>query len=202
MTFQSVPETAQVEIRYRSNSVPWVTTVYARRPGGYDITYLAELASAVDVWAGTGVIVALSQEVSYTGVRAVGLENENDLAVEVVRDPAIAGSVVSSPCPVNVAFTIKFTCGLTGRSTRGRNYVAGIPENQAGSREINSGTAGLLVTKYSGLGSAMQVIGWDHVVVSRYANNAKRATGVTFNVITYSYTDLRLDTQRRRLDNE
>jgi hypothetical protein len=40
----------------------------------------------------------------------------------------------------------------------------------------------------------------EEVIVSRFNNNAPRATGITFPVTTYVATDLRVDSQRGRLN--
>lgn len=201
MAFQAVPNTVQIEFRYRSITVPWVNTVYARSPLPYDAAAIDDLADAVELWAETGVIEQLSTGAAYTGLEVRGLSNEFDITATRTPVPQVAGLVNAPVLPVNVAFVVKFDAGLTGRSTRGRNYVGGLADTDVDSRLIGAVRADAIVDKYETLKATIFAAGWSMVIVSRYHNGAKRITAETFPVVNISYTDLQVDTRRSRLNN-
>lgn len=202
IAFQRVPNSVAIEFRYEATGTPFVNIVYAEYPLGYDATDLDNLADAMETWAETGLITVLSSEVSYTGVTVTGLNAQNDL--QATRQPAapVAGGQAVGSCPLNVAFAVKFTAGLTGRSTRGRNYVGGIPENVAGRTTVTAIWADSVVNQYELMKAAIFGMGWTMVIVSRYTNGLKRIEAETFPVVTISYTDTQIDTRRKRLSNE
>lgn len=201
MAFQRVPNTAQIELRYSATGTPWVNTVYAQYPLGYTATELDTLADAVEAWAENGVITQLSSEATYDGVTVRGLNAEYDLIASRSPVSPVPGLAAGGSSPLNVAWVVKFLSGLTGRSTRGRNYIAGIPESIAGRTTVSVGWCDAIVTEYNQLKAAIFAAGWTMVIVSRYTALAKRPEGVTFPVVTVTYTDTRIDTRRSRLNN-
>lgn len=202
MAFQRVPDTAQIEFKYLITGVPIVNTLYAQKLGGYDAASLDALADACDLWAPTGIIANLSSDTLYVEVTCRGLDNEFDIVTTRTDSPGTAGGIVSAAAPLNVAFCVKFTAGLTGRSTRGRNYIGGLAETTLGIRSINTAVADAFVAAYEQLRLDIIAAGWTQVIVSRYANGAKRPEAVVFPVTDVSYTDITIDTRRSRLNNE
>jgi len=201
MAFQQVPRTAQIEFQFLINTTPIVNTMYAQFPVDYDTDDLDTLADACETAAESGWIENMANVNFYVGLAVRGLNDEFDLIATRTPAAPVAGSVVGATLPVNVAFCIAFSAGLTGRSTRGRNYVGGIPESQVGEKNVGSTWADAVVTNYNAMKAAIFAAGWSHVIVSRYHNGAKRTTAETFPVTQISYTDLRVDTRRSRLNN-
>jgi len=178
-----------------------VNTLYARFPLSYDATELDNLADAAEIAAEAGWIENMASVCFYTGLTVRGLENEFDLLATRTPAAPIAGSTAGGACPVNVAFTVAFDAGLTGRSTRGRNYVGGVPESVASEKTVSAVWADAVVVNYNAMKAAIFAAGWTHVIVSRYHDHAKRLIAETFPVVNISYTDTRLDTRRSRLNN-
>lgn len=95
---------------------------------------------------------------------------------------------------------IKFTSGRSGRSYRGRMFWPVLMGAQVNNNYVALLYAGALVTATSDLFEDIKTAtGDDHVIVSYQNDCAWRVDGVSTNVIGYSYTDLALDSQRRRL---
>lgn len=202
MPYQRVPFTVQAEVRYVAGTIPFVNTLYFQKPGGYSETDVAEIADYVDVWASSGVIQLLSNTVSYTYTTVRGLDAENDFLVVADANGPVTGGSISPRLPMNVAICVSLRTGLTGRSARGRNYIGGLPEAEVSLDTISSNLQNLIVTEYNALRTGAALIGWTQVVVSRYANGVKRATAVVFPTTAPLLADARVDTQRKRLDNE
>jgi hypothetical protein len=66
---------------------------------------------------------------------------------------------------------------------------------------LNAGYASDFVIAYNDLlpGGVFEPDGWRWVVLSRYTAGAPRAAGVAFAVTRALFTDLTVDSQRRRL---
>lgn len=201
MTFQPVPNTVLLEFRFITGTTPWINTVYAQNPLGYDAESLDTLLDAVESSAENGVITILATDTAYTGVTATGLNTAFDISGS--RSPAVPvpGETAGNSVPINAAFCVQFNAGLTGRSTRNRNYVGGIPESVVNEKSVNATFANNLVAGYDGLKAAIFSAGWTQVIVSRYALGVKRVVAETWPVVNILYTDLRIDTRRSRLNN-
>lgn len=101
--------------------------------------------------------------------------------------------------PNNVSFAIKFGTGLAGRSYRGRFYHIGFSEAMVADNVIITGNANQIRDAFPTLAGDLGAVGLEHVVVSKQLNGVPRTVGVATKITTYSYTDLRVDTQRKRL---
>lgn len=200
MAFQSVPETAEVVIRAVCNNVDVTNTFYGRKTGGYTLSDVQALTIAVyDNWAG---LIAPHMPVAYilNGATGRGLELLND--VEYIHTPgAVAGQSATNPTPNNVCLAIKRSSSFTGRSARGRVYVGPIPVGHLATDEnfVGATWAANIVAGLEDMRDDMSAAGWQEVIVSRYSSGVKRATGVTFAVVSYNNTDLRVDSRRDRL---
>ncbi len=202
MAFQSVPETAQINIIYTYNSVTCENVLYGRKTGGYSVGDLAALAAQIDTQINSSWLPLQPAEAVYLRTEVRGLENENDLVVENNTNTG-PGTDLTDPVPNNVTFAIRKSSGLTGRSARGRLYWIGIPRDKLTSPDENN----LLSTYVTALVDAVDdqrvginaVTGWAAVLVSRFQGGAKRAEGVTFPWLSTGAIDARVDTQRGRL---
>ncbi len=202
MAFQSVPNTAEVDMIYTLNGVTVQNVFYAEHPGGYSEANLQALANAVDLaWPAT-FQPDQNAEVSYVKTEVRGLENQNDFVVESVVSAGV-GTKVGVALPNNVTFAIKKTSGKTGRSARGRSYWIGVPKDELEASDenlIKSAYAAQIVADIDFIRSTIDGEGtWEAVLVSRFTNGAARTTGETFPWIGTTNVDLRVDTMRSRL---
>lgn len=201
MAFQSVVRTAEAVVRWTSNSVPCAMTFYGFfLAGNYNQTNLEVLADIMDAWAEAQFKPRLSDESAYDGVNVRGLQNENDF--EVFNDTNAGNGDVAFPAmPNSVCLAVKRSSAFTGRSARGRVYFplhSGMID-AANENLVDVTPVGNIVAALDLVRDAIDVGGWQEVIVSRYANGVKRTSGQDFPVIGYSVTDRRVDTQRRRL---
>lgn len=202
MAFQSVPDTAEINMLYTLNDVAAQNVFYAEHPGGYSEANLQALADAVDlIWPIT-FQNEQPAEVTYVKTEVRGLENENDFVVESAVSTG-NGTHGAVSFPNQVTFAIKKTSGKSGRSARGRTYWIGIPLNQVEPTDENmmlAAYAASIVANIDFVRTTINATGtWEAVLVSRFADSQKRAEGVTFPWSGTTNVDLRLDTQRGRL---
>lgn len=199
MAFIPVPATAEVNINQRLDGEQVQNNLYFYNPSLWSSEALQNLANAIGGWVENFLYPPLSQDLSLVEVVATAqgsaiAPQESYAPVELVR-----GGVGQEALPNSVALCISFRTGLRGRSARGRNYVAGLPEGSVVQNTVSQALAGALVSAYNQLPALAASLGCDWVVVSRYANGAPRAEGVTYIITNAIATDLTVDSQRRRL---
>jgi hypothetical protein len=199
MTFQSAPDCAEAVINAVEAGKPMANVLNFHRVGGYVQADIDNLAFLVDDWVGSDYLPLCTDDLTYLVTHVKGLESSADLEAFNAASTGLGG-VSGSSMPLQCTLAIKLTTGFTGRSQRGRFYAlpTGL-SNQNGAAEFTSAYANALVTALQSLITATAAADWDLVVLSRYHLNAQRATAV-FKVVTdVSYTDVRIDTQRRRI---
>lgn len=199
MAFIPVPNTAQFNIHQLLFGVPVENTLSFEQDEPWTAADLATATVGLETWWETEIAPLLSSDITLVRVSGRALDTAASPVWENPVVPAVAGGVASPSMPGNVAFVISLRTGLAGRSFRGRNYVAGIPDNVQTSNVVSQAFANALIDAYSELVGTQALVPGMLVVVSRQANNAPRVTGVTTNVQSVIVTDLTLDTQRGRL---
>lgn len=200
MSFQSVPDCAQGTIVSSLNGVPINNTLgFAYAGGGYDQSAIDDLAGGLDNWWAAEVLPIMSTTCLYEHAEARGLEFVSDLEAIDNTNTGVGGDS-NNPMPALAAACISFRTGFTGRSSRGRNYIAGLGVDNLATNEnrIVSSTLTALQTAYELLNSYVTAANWTHVVISRYSLGVARPTGVYLPVTSYLFTDDLWDTQRRR----
>lgn len=100
--------------------------------------------------------------------------------------------------PNNVAMVVSFGTGRSGRSFRGRTYLAWLAASDVAADAISGTLAAALTAAYTSLDTQLATAGFSFSVASYVLNGAPRITaiGTPINAIS---TSLRIDTQRRRL---
>lgn len=201
MTFQSVPDTVAVELRYRMRLKPMENILYFHYDVPYDVNDLEELAQLIKGGWIADAKPNLSADLTLDEVYAKSLNLPIDIQHSEFVIPPEAGSVVVEAEPSNVALCISLRSGLTGRSARGRIYVPGIPGSVVVGDVVTTGFGAAMLnwldtmrTELAGLTTPPT---W--VIVSRRTAGAERPTGVTFPVATAIITDYTVASQRGRL---
>lgn len=200
MAFQAVPDTVEAAVLYNLNGQTLQNTFHFERAIGYDQADIDLLATDILTWAASTWMANLSQDVTLMAVEVTGLSVLNDIqAVEL--DGVTVGGQSSQALPNNVSFAVKRYSSFTGRSARGRIYVAGLPLNALTTNENVLGATPItnIVTDLNAIITAPSDPAWQHVIVSRYSGGAQRPFGVVFLVIGYQATDNTVDSQRARL---
>jgi len=199
MAFQPVPETARFAIVHQSGVGDEVVNVlYFRRPGTWALPDLEAAAQQLaTVWA-NDVMIHLSSETRLQRIQARGERVQDDVSFEYVLPSPVAGSRPGEAVPFQCAFCITHLTGLVGRSNRGRTYFGYIAEADNNNGLLSVARANGLRNGLASVRLIMGNAGWTHVVVSRVRNKVRLPVAVTVDVIGYKYTDLIIDTQRRR----
>lgn len=202
MAFQPVVDTVEIDMIFTQNGQVAQNVFYARLPGGYAISDLLSLAAAVDVqWQGTWRAQQVD-EVVYVRTEVRGLAVENDL-LAIDGTSTNPGTHAGAAMPNNVTIAIKKQSGLTGRSARGRTYWIGVPHVEltlADENVIQAAYSASIIASVDSIRNAISSVGlWEPVLVSRFSNGAKRASGVTFPWVSTSIVNNVCDSQRGRL---
>lgn len=200
MAFQPVYATAQVFVQFTTHTVIHGFTLFYTKGTGYSESDLQDLADYLDPAVASELMPYLSLDCHYDQVEVRGLEEEEDY-VKTANASAVAGTLTGQAAPNNCAFVIKRTSGYTGRSARGRIYIGGLSMANFASDEnfMNATYPPNWINALDEFDTIAIGLGWAPVIVSRYHEGAKRAAGVIFGIDGWSYTDLKVDTQRRRL---
>jgi len=202
MVFQSVPETASIEVIYTYNGEPVQNSFYARMTGGYDLADVQELADEIDIAVGENWLDIQPSEAIYQRTEVRGLEFENDVLATADAN-AGPGEELSNALPNQVTISIKKTSGFTGRSARGRTYWIGIPSGKVEPSNENLLQAAYIAeveTEVGRIRTRTNTTGtWVAVLVSRVTGGAKRPFGITFVWVDVVCVNVVVDTQRGRL---
>lgn len=171
--------------------------VHSTYPG---LTELQELADAVDDFWAEAMLNLLGQHYTYTAVDVVGLTLADDYYASANAGSGAGGVSGGGAVPNNVTLAIKFTSDFIGRNNRGRVYMPGLRTSMLQTNEnfVLSTVADGWVAAWESLEAALPA-GWAHAVVSYVFEGTPRISAAIQNVTGYSYTDLRVDSQRRRL---
>lgn len=205
-TFVPVPNTAEFKLFYRYQAQQLMNTFYFTQDTPWTEAELATAANAAfDRWD-TIVMPDLNEQLHLVECQVISLETATAPASTYI-DTSDGHNASGIPLPGNCAFCIKFLTANRGRSFRGRIYLPGLV--QAGSDTPGQLTTGVADALKEAVEAAMAGIALDtgavHTVVSRYSGvdaNGKpipRATGVATPVTAVAYTDVYIDSQRKRL---
>jgi len=199
MPFVPVPNTVEVEVVYELFGQVVENTLFyefTTTPSETDIAALLDAVKSVMV---DQVLPLLSVAIKL--VRLVGtlLDAVDSLQVISVLSTPAAGGVSGGVVPNNTAYCLSLKTASRGRSARGRNYIAAIPQSSL--LTANTVTSGLrtgLVDAYGSLIGVGADLGAAWVIVSRFTGGSPRTTGVTTPVTAVDTFDDVLDSQRRR----
>lgn len=202
MSFVAFSACAEVVVTFKHNTLGTImknvfgvrhTNAQSWTPGE-----LSALGTAVNTWWSGGFRALCSNEISLTSVLCRDLSSEDSFVNEVLF--ANVGTLASPAMPANVTFALKFLTGLAGRSKRGRLYFIGLGESQVAGNFVGVTPATAMVTALNTLkDTTLPALTAQLVVLSRFHDGVQRETGLYTPVTTIGYTDLRVDTQRRRL---
>lgn len=205
MPFIPVPQTAEAVMTYQGPNGQRVVNVFnlTRNTGDWDYGTLLDLGNAMVAWESASCRAGRSSQISFVGVTVRDLSVVDSLVLSVVPGTPIAGQQTGATMPMNVTWAAKLLTGRAGRSYRGRSYWIGLAENEVAGDFILQTRATAIVAALNALRSTTAPsVNAALTVVSRWNNGAARTVGVATAVTQVGYTDLRVDTQRRRLVGE
>jgi hypothetical protein len=174
------------------------TMWFLHRAGAPTIADLTDLGVRFnDFWEGN-VVLHLSQDYAYKGCIVTDQSSESSPAVNVPVF-GVSGTIAEDSMPGGTCLCITFLTAGRGRSSRGRNYISGIPKVQIIDNAVDGLYAGNFPVGYNSMFSHAINDNWMWVVVSHFTAGAPRAAGLPQEVISANLSDLNVDSQRRRL---
>jgi len=199
LPFIPTPNVALCELNYdwegqRVNNTLW----FENQGVEFDITTLGTLANALSEYWIDHMMLQLANQITYRGCIAYAQFSESAPAV-ASAGVAVDGVVADSCNPNNVSWAVKFNTAARGKSGRGRNYVPGIPKAAIDANSIDPAFASDILLVYNGILTEPTLADFAWVVVSHFTAGAPRTEGLPQAVTGATYSDLTVDSQRRRL---
>jgi len=198
MAFIPTPNAVKCAVVGTIDSQECTTTLWFLGAGPAGVSDLSTLALAVIDWMTNEVLPLLSNGYALDAVEAYAQDSNTAPAITNVTGLPAVGAVNSATQAPQVAGCITFSTINRGRTSRGRNYIPGIPTNALATPGTMGNTfLAAMQAAYGALNSYTSVGGYTHVVVSHYHDHSARTAGLPQSVLSYSM-DAPLDTQRRR----
>lgn len=199
MAFQPVNATALAELIFDLDGEVTENTLYFRRANAYTVADLTDLATKLRTWWTTLMQSHIAEACALTAIKCTSLADQTGPQFTLTAGLPAVGAVPSNAVPNNSAFVVTFRTALIGRSFRGRNYIAGIPETQVDVSRLATTEATYFRDAYAGIpGIVTAAHTW--VVVSRTVNQVvQMPSALTNPVTTVDVIDNVMDSQRRRL---
>lgn len=199
MAYQPAPNTMQANVRYSLDGQQVENVLHFEQATTPTTSDCAALANVVENWAYTSYLDVVSSSLSLTEVYVRSL---NTAAAPEATDnthSGATGNIATPALPNNVTWAVKFLTGLTGRSYRGRAYCLGLGESMCLGSSITLSFATDIVTAWEQLITDALGADFTPVVLSRVQNHVVLPNAIGAPILTVGYTDLVLDSQRRRL---
>lgn len=204
--FIPVPNVILYRLRYLVSGQQCFNTLYANVTDSSDPDQLEGTATRLFDWWAAELAPQAPNGVFLQDVQAVDLAFEDGPTFTYVPPTPSQGTQIDTPSPNNVSFCISFSSAARGPASRGRNYFVGVPKGKTSESNVNASWADAVVTAYKTLlGETVFEAGQQWCVVSRYhgvdadGNPIPRAEGINYIITAVKYTDLVIDSQRRRL---
>ena len=199
MPFIPVANTVMAEIRMTQDFQQCENTLYFEFATPPVIGDLIDLAGDLQAWWIAEYGPLAHEGVVLREIFLTDLTSATGPTLAKVPASLTTGSVTGEALPNNVTCAVSFRTGSRGRSFRGRNYFVGLADSQVGHNTLISTFLADLQNAYSALPAALSSVDAVWVVVSRFADNAPRAAGVTTPILSVSITDSTVDSMRTRL---
>lgn len=202
MAFQPVPGTVKAAIVGENQGELNVNTLFFEHvssgvPPSADIEGLA--SNLLSHWESV-MLNSLPLTYILRSIEVTGLWAAVAPAILLPAPDNTTGELAGPVAPNNVSLAIKFSTGLTGRGSRGRNFWPGFLELEVNNNRVDEARASAITAGYSDLiGAGVFHPKWTWVVVSRTVDGAPRPSGTRLPITSVSVTDTVVDSMRRRL---
>lgn len=198
MAFIPLPGGIKVTMELALNNEPIVYVFHVAYANPIVSANLAFLTDLVRDWWNLEFRQNFTTTIALERVVALDVSEEDGLVDVLDVSPPIAGTIASTAAPNNVATVVTKLTGFSGRSFRGRVYLAGIAQAEVVDNFIGNTLAAAILVDMQSLATQLQTNDYDFIVASYRANNAPRVTAVGTPITAFAM-DTRIDTQRRRL---
>lgn len=172
---------------------------HVRTRGASPGSVLEDVAIATYTWAAADYFDNLSEDVTLREVYATDISSATGPVYTATSEITTVGAVTEPSVANNVAFCLSLRTDSRGRSYRGRWYVAGFTRLAVNDSAVPGSFANALVASVDALADALSSLDVDMGVLSLVSNGVPRTEGVITPITSITYTDLTVDSQRRRL---
>jgi hypothetical protein len=130
---------------------------------------------------------------------AYDMRSQEGSKITLALDIDGGSSIENTPLSPATTLCVSFYGTGRGKWSRGRNYIAGISEQNADQVDVGQTLSDQILLAYTALISDPPP-GWIWVVASRYFNKAPRTVAVTTPVVTALVRSRRFAFQKRRAE--
>jgi hypothetical protein len=199
MPFVPAPNIVQAEVRALLDSQKienrWMIDVLT----AVTPTLVDDVANLVNVWAQDTYFDFMPDVLTLVETVATDMSDENGSQVTISPSGAFTGALSEEPMPNETTFCISLRSSFRGRSARGRTYMLATTRFATTGNLCHSGRADQFKGAIQVLIDRVAAAGWALSIVSYRSGGVARPGGpVYFPVTTALYTDLVLDSMRRR----
>lgn len=199
MPFQPCTNAAMIEWVYDWDGQIVENTYHALGDAPLTGPELLALATACYNWWATSLSPTISFDVTLLRVDTKGLDATSSPLASYAPGVLATGGAGVEATPNNVAWCVKHTTALAGRSGRGRWYLLGIPKTLVTKSHIGLAQAALYTSAFPTLDAAIVALDLTPVIVSRQQDHVVLPLAVPYPITGHSFTDNVVDSQRRRL---
>jgi len=199
MADKAVPLTMEVNVRFLLFGQLVENLYHVRNEDGVDAQVLSDCRDAFIQWVPNSFMPNVSHDLIWQGLEVKNLNILNGSILSYTAPSPVPGGANSASEPGNVSFCVSKRTGQSGRSFRGRTYVAGVPVVFRTGNSVDGNWASDVLASLNELITILNTFNQVLVVVSKIADKVERLIPITTQVINFTYADLNIDSQRRRL---
>lgn len=199
MPFVSAPNIVMAEVRATLDSQQIENRVMIDVLAPVTPTLVAAVATLFDTWVEDVYFPILPHAVALREVVATDMTTDTGTQVTVAPVGAVIGGLSNDAMPNEVTFCISLRSAARGRSARGRMFMLALQVPDVAGNTLAVGRAITFAAALNTLIASVAAAGWNLVIVSYNHGGGPRVGGpVYFPVVTALYTDLIVDSQRKR----
>jgi len=200
MPFIPAPNSVRVTLEFTLEGEIVVNVYYVSIAAPIATANLTQIAEIFrDSWI-TAFSPFLSQDLILERVTSLDVSVDGGTQVVLTALLPETGGIAASAAPNNIALCVTKHTLFTGRSNRGRAYIAGIAASSITDNEVSSTVQAGLIAAHESLRTDLFDVPCNIAVVSYFTAGAPRATAQVRGIASFSANN-RVDTQRRRLPN-
>jgi hypothetical protein len=191
----------QVVMGYLSGGEPAENVYHVHKASAWSAPEINDLLTVFSDWESTTAKSKRSDQVQLVRLTGTDLTSLTSDRVDIALVAPIAGTNVSPVMPANVTFAVKANIGERGKGRNGRTFWIGLAENKCLNNSIDETAAGDIQTALNTLitdvlsGPPAANLGIIHTQAAGLPISPASFTPI----LTFTYTDLFLDSQKNRL---
>lgn len=200
MPFISIPHCVEVTIKIDINGKVIVNRHYCFKTDetGITSTDCVDCANAVYNAYVNGWAARMSDQGSIVAVDGRDAEEQEGAFGSTDETLPFVGTDIADAMPNNVALVVTLNTSFTGRSGRGRVYLAGFVEDEVADNKVTSGVITDALATIAEIDDNLILVDFRHRLVSIWHNGVQRNPVISRNIPSLT-ANQRVDTQRRRL---